>query len=171
MVVYDRLERIPTQEGYHIRLGSPALIELRACLTPNLLKKVVDKFGRARGSKSAAPSVYDHKINRLADFRVFPVYTKSAPINRRFLGDTFADPLFESGKLHYNKAFARYEIIGQGSTGRSVRVHFADGTSDDCGLLIGADGSHSKVGLSLDPKDILRLTRYLGEQAARLGKH
>jgi 2-polyprenyl-6-methoxyphenol hydroxylase-like FAD-dependent oxidoreductase len=42
--------------------------------------------------------------------------------------------------VHWDKAFVRYELRGDG-----VRAHFADGTHADGDILVGADGSNSRV--------------------------
>jgi 2-polyprenyl-6-methoxyphenol hydroxylase-like FAD-dependent oxidoreductase len=46
-----------------------------------------------------------------------------------------------SPAVHWGKALAHYERLQNGR----VRVHFADGTSEEGDILVGADGSRSKV--------------------------
>jgi 2-polyprenyl-6-methoxyphenol hydroxylase-like FAD-dependent oxidoreductase len=46
-----------------------------------------------------------------------------------------------SSAVHWGKALAHYERLQNGR----VRVHFADGTSEEGDILVGADGSRSKV--------------------------
>lgn len=45
-------------------------------------------------------------------------------------------------KVHWGKSFTHYESL---DSGRRVRAHFADGTSAEGDILVGADGSKSKV--------------------------
>lgn len=79
------------------------------------------------------------------DLAKIPSYSKSAPINRQILRSALAEPIYVAGKLHYGKYFHRYEIVDANSLQERVRIWFDDGGSEDCDLLIGADGSHSMV--------------------------
>jgi len=145
VAVYERLERHANREGYQIRLGAPALIGMRACLSSDQITSIAAKFGRAGGLKSAAPVIYNNAFQPLIDLSRFPAYTKSAPINRGILRDALSDPVDNAGKLSYSRSFVRYEILKAGTSKEEVRVWFDDGSHDDCDILIGADGSHSKV--------------------------
>jgi hypothetical protein len=54
-------------------------------------------------------------------------------------------PFDDAGKLKYETGFERYGVLNPGTDKERIRVWLADGTYDDCDLLIGADGSYSKV--------------------------
>ncbi|KAH7114917.1 hypothetical protein EDB81DRAFT_893025 [Dactylonectria macrodidyma] len=161
VAVYERLDKDVKREGYQIRLGAPALIGMRANLEKDHLSRIVEKFGRAGGAKSSAPSVYDEKFNRLIDFRRFAAYSKSAPINRVILRDALAKPVDKAGKLHYGRSFSRYEILKPGTQDEQVRVYFSDETYDDCDVLVGADGSHSKINKQIGLNNIADVPRYI----------
>jgi 2-polyprenyl-6-methoxyphenol hydroxylase-like FAD-dependent oxidoreductase len=148
IAVYDRLKQHGKREGYQIRLGAPALMGMRACLSPEHIERITAKFGRAGGLKSAAPICYSKSFKPLIDLTRFPAYSKSAPISRGILRDALSAPVFDAGKLTYERIFDRFEIVKAGTFGEQVRAWFDDGSYDDCDILIGADGSHSKVDAS-----------------------
>jgi len=144
VTVYERQPRRTKREGYQIRLGYNALVGFRACLDQLLIDIIVGKLGRTGGLLASAPVIHDKSFKVLLDPGQFESYTKSAPINRVLLRDILTDPVFEAGHLHYDKPFQRYEIIEESGRER-VRAWFEDGTSDVCDILVGADGSHSRV--------------------------
>ncbi|KAK0109974.1 hypothetical protein ONS95_002641 [Cadophora gregata] len=164
-VVYERTKRHAKREGYQIRLGAPALEGMRACLSQEQINTIVSKFGRSGGMKSSAPVFYSEDFRKLIDLTRFPVYSKSAPINRGILRDSLADPVFAAGILQYERSFERYEILNPGSTQERVRVWFEDGGSVDCDVLIGADGSHSKVNRTLGLNNISQVESHISMSA------
>ncbi|KAF4869150.1 Zeaxanthin epoxidase [Colletotrichum siamense] len=143
--VYERAERHSTREGLQIRLTSPALAGMRACLETDHMLSIIKKFGPATEAKAEAPRIFHKDWTQLMDLSRFPAYGKNAPITRGLLRDCLADPLYEAGKLQYDTAMERYEILNPGSKDERVRVWLSDGSYDDCDVLIGADGGYSKV--------------------------
>ncbi|KAL1614455.1 hypothetical protein SLS56_012094, partial [Neofusicoccum ribis] len=144
VTVYERMEEDSNREGYQIRLGAPALVGMRACLSEAHIMSLVQKFGRAGGKKAAAPLIRHKDFKCLLDLGKSSSYSKSAPINRRILRDSLAEPLSKAGRLHYAKKFVKYDIV-QMDGGERVRVWFHDNTSDECDILVAADGSNSRV--------------------------
>lgn len=165
VVVYERLPRDTDREGYQIRLGSPALKGFRACLNVDQIAELVQRFGRTDGTKSSAPIVYDRHFKALADLTRIPSYSKSAAINRVVLRDCLAAPIESAGKLHYDKKYERYEILDAHSSQERVRVWFDDGTFDDCAILIGADGSHSRINSQVGLKNLQTITTHISAVA------
>lgn len=143
--VYERYERNSKRDGFQIRLTLPAILALRSCLTPEHLAAVVKNFGPATGVKGEAPRVLHKDFSLLVDFSRFPAYGKNVPINRGILRNALSEPVFEAGKLDFEKSFERFEVIADGTDHERIRVWFQDGSSDECDILIGADGSYSKV--------------------------
>ncbi|KAE8325364.1 FAD/NAD(P)-binding domain-containing protein [Aspergillus sergii] len=161
VVVYERLSRHSKREGYQIRLGAPALKGMRVCLSLEKISDITAKFGRAGGSLNRAPVWYDHQFRTLLDPSRFEAYHKSAPISRVVLRDALAEPLFEAGNLKYGFEFSRYEIVRQGTGHERVRVVFGDGFVDEGDLLIGADGSHSRINVQLGLNNIHQIDTHM----------
>ncbi|KAH7109200.1 hypothetical protein EDB81DRAFT_821893 [Dactylonectria macrodidyma] len=159
--VYERSEPHSTREGLQIRLTAPALQGMRTCLTQEHLMAIVKKFGPASEAKAEAPRVFHKDGSVLIDLSKFPAYGKNAPINRGLLRDLMADPVFDAGKLKYNLAFDRYEVLNPGMDNERIRVWLADGSHDDCDLLIGADGSYTKVNKQIGLNSIDYIPRHV----------
>lgn len=153
--VYERYERNSRRDGFQIRLTLPAILGLRSCLTPEHLAAVVKNFGPATGMKGEAPRVLHKDFSLLVDFSRFPAYGKNVPINRGILRNALSEPVYEAGKLDFEKSFESFEVIADGTEHEKIRVWFHDGSSDECDILIGADGSYSKVKLKLNTLSFL----------------
>ncbi|KAM3075761.1 hypothetical protein ACMFMG_007887 [Clarireedia jacksonii] len=61
---------------------------------------------------------------------------------------------WSEGFAQFGKKFDRYEKLPSGE----VRVHFADGSTDECDLLVGADGINSRVRKQLFPETRIQST-------------
>jgi 2-polyprenyl-6-methoxyphenol hydroxylase-like FAD-dependent oxidoreductase len=155
VAVYERSEENFSSGGYQIHLGESALVGLRACMSEAEIKSVVAKFGRTGGRKGQAAVLRHKDFSLLLDLKAFPDYSTSAPIKRGILRDALAAPLARAGVVHYQKKFVQYNIYRAEGRDR-VRVFFEDGSSDDCDILIGADGSNSKVIIPF-PQSIFKL--------------
>lgn len=142
--LYEREREDAKHEGYQIRLGEGALRGFSACLTPSQTEAIMRTLGKNAATQDAAPSVFNSRFERLVDFSKIPSYTKSSAINRVVLRNLLMLPVKDSGRVIFEKHFSHYEIISEKGVER-VRVHFQDGSSDTCDLLVGADGSRSQV--------------------------
>ncbi|KAK3109790.1 hypothetical protein LTR53_016569 [Teratosphaeriaceae sp. CCFEE 6253] len=158
--VYDRLANHAKREGYQIRLGGNALTGFRACLDPESIQSLVAKFGRAGGKLSSAPVIRDKQFRPVLDLGRFTTYSKWAPINRGLLRDALADPLYDAGILKYDARYDRYDVVKRNGQ-EKVLVWFEDGTCEECDILIGADGSHSKVNKQIGLNNLQKVDSHI----------
>ncbi|KAF4911124.1 hypothetical protein CGCF415_v004600 [Colletotrichum fructicola] len=157
--VYERAEKHSKREGFQIRLGEGAVIGMRACLEQEQIDSIARRF--ARSTVSNPPIVYDKHFNKMFEPGKMPGYQRSTPINRVSLREALSEPLYKMGKLHNEKRLTNYEIRGDGSR-RFVKAFFDDDTSDTCDVLIGADGSGSKVNCLLGLNNLEEVSSYYG---------
>ena len=153
VTVYERDSADKRREGYQIRLGEPSLTGFRACLSPELIAQIEAKYGKSKpGSETesvtgplTAPHVYSKDFEPCLDLSAIPNYTITTAINRVVLRNFLLEPLRQQGHIKFQKRFSHYEIVQDATGVEKVQVHFADGSSDYCDILIAADGSGSQV--------------------------
>lgn len=145
IVVYERDEADSKREGYQIRLGEPAYTGFEACLADDHRAAVLSKLGQTSGEVNTAPSIVNSRFETILDMSQFPSYSKSAAINRVVLRNTMLNPIIALGRVQFSKKLVKYAIVADGKGNEYVEVHFSDGTIDTCDVLVGADGSGSKV--------------------------
>ncbi|KAH7018603.1 uncharacterized protein B0I36DRAFT_354863 [Microdochium trichocladiopsis] len=157
VTVYERDAEGDERGGYQIRLGAYALAGLRACLTTQQFKDLLPYFGRSGGVVSSAPCIFNPSdLKVMVDLSKAPTYEKSAPIARMRLREYLQEPLRKHDAIRYGKKFLRYESLEGDDTGHSkVRVHFADGTQEDCDILISAEGSGSRINKQIGLNNII----------------
>ncbi|KAF5701366.1 hypothetical protein FMUND_13918 [Fusarium mundagurra] len=143
--VYERMAADAKRDGYQIRVAQPCMDAFRLNLSPEQNERLRAGLGHFDSDGDSTPIWYTHKLKPLLEMgRISEQYHGSAPMDRVVLRDIIVEKPIESGIVHFNKSFSGYDIISDKGRER-VRVSFDDGTSADCDLLIGADGSHSKV--------------------------
>ncbi|KAJ4245780.1 hypothetical protein NW762_013904 [Fusarium torreyae] len=145
VTVYERDVQHSKREGYQIRLGDAAIKALTLCCTEEHSTAILRKLGQSTGVTLTAPTLCNTKLEPVLDLSTLPAYSKSSAINRVVLRDLLLEPVNAKSSIKFGKAFQRYEIISDDAGGDKVVVYFADGTSNTCDILIGADGSGSKV--------------------------
>lgn len=145
VAVYERDAEDAKREGFQIRLGDSAMTGFNACLEPTDIAAIKSQFSQMSSTGLTAPTLMNTRFQTVLDLGQLPSYSASSAINRVVLRDILIAPLQERGIIQFGKAFQGYEVL-QGNDGQeSVRVHFADGTTDTCDILVGADGSGSRV--------------------------
>ncbi|ETS85310.1 hypothetical protein PFICI_03335 [Pestalotiopsis fici W106-1] len=156
VLLFERDHEASDRDGYQIRLGAHALTGFRACLTERQYSDLLLCFGRSGGVVSSAPAIYSPEMDLLLDLGKFPAYTKSAPIGRARLRNFLQSPLREKSKIRYGKKFVRFEVLGSGDDSKEsrIRVHFEDGSGEDCDILVSAEGSGSRANKQLGCNNI-----------------
>ncbi|KAF5633096.1 uncharacterized protein FTJAE_7274 [Fusarium tjaetaba] len=152
--VYERMAADAKRDGYQIRVAQPSMDAFDLNLTPEQNQRIRASLGHFDANEETTPVWYNHKLKPLLEMgRISEQYHGSAPMDRVVLRDIIIEKPVESGVVHFGKGFSGYDIISDKGRER-VRVSFDDGTSADCDLLIGADGSHSKVNKHLGLNNI-----------------
>ncbi|KAK8034823.1 hypothetical protein PG993_009818 [Apiospora rasikravindrae] len=172
VTLYERDTEDSSRGGYQIRLGAHALVGFRACLTERQYADCLRCFGRSGGVVSSAPAIFNINMDLLLDLGKFPAYQKSAPVGRARLRSFLQEPLRAKNVVRYGMKFTGFDVVdGETSDDESsrIRAYFEDGSSQDCDILISAEGSGSGGGGFLGkchlPWNVLRdLPRPLIEQ-------
>ncbi|KAL2071053.1 hypothetical protein VTL71DRAFT_12288 [Oculimacula yallundae] len=159
VAIYERDIEETKREGYQIRLGEPSLTAFRACLPASQVSTIEQKFGvSSKSNKSQksliAPCIFSTKMKVILDLGKLPTYSVSTAISRIVLRNFLVDPVKEKGAIEFGKGFDHYEIIEDGEGCEKVRVHFSDGETEVCDILVGADGSASRINKQLGLNNI-----------------
>lgn len=143
--LYERDPADSKREGYQIRMGDAALEGFEACLRPDHADAITSKLGMSSNLSSTAPILCTSQFKVVLDLSQLPTYSRSAAINRVVLRNLLLAPVQKAEHVEFEKTFSRFEIVRQDDGQERVKVHFADGSTDLCDVLVGADGSGSKV--------------------------
>lgn len=124
--------------GYRIHISPEGDLALRLCLPPNLYRLV-----RATdGIHGSGVHVLAEDLTELKSVTITPSPEEQG-VHLTVDRLTFRQILLHGlgGALRFGAAFTHYEELADGR----VRVHFADGTTEDADLLVGTDGANSRV--------------------------
>ncbi|MGI5127593.1 FAD-dependent oxidoreductase [Pseudonocardia sp. CA-107938] len=144
-VVERTLVRTDWLQGYRIHISPTGATALHDCLAP----EAWDRFVTAVSTQPTGMTVYTEQLRTL--LHIDPAARATDPedqhrgISRIALRDALLTGLDDVAEL--GAEFTGYTFLPDGR----VRAAFADGTTRDCDLLVGADGSNSRVRRQLLP--------------------
>lgn len=133
VAVYERdRSRTDRLQGYRLHINPHGARALHDCLPAENWRTFLDTHGSSGG---AGFSFADEKLRNL--LTIEPAeghYSVSRITLRQILLDGLGDV------VRFDRRFERYERTANGIT-----LHFADGTTETCDVLVGADGLNSRV--------------------------
>nr|BBH87343.1 oxidoreductase [Thermosporothrix sp. COM3] len=147
VAVYERdRTRNERLQGYRIHIEPMGNKALHACLPPHLF----DVYLKTSGYAGAGLLMYDEQLRRVISFPADPAnenpLESSLSVSRITLRQVLLAELDEC--VHFDKCFSHYQENPDGS----VTAFFEDGTSATGDLLVGAEGSNSRVRQQLLPE-------------------
>ncbi len=138
VAVYERSRtRTERLQGYRVHINPHGSSALHECLPPEQWERFLATTGRSGGS-------FAFVTEKLRELVVLDEPDGSDPtrahhsVSRISLHQVLSSGL--DGILNYDKEFVRYEEHDKG-----VLCHFADGTTAEADLVVGADGANSRV--------------------------
>jgi salicylate hydroxylase len=159
VTVYER-ERAPTDrlQGYQIHLNPSGSCALRACLPPELF----GAFAAAAGAPLRGVRFVTERLDELLSVSAAEMGLAPDSVgNHRFISRTALWRVLLTGLeavVRFERTFTRYEQRPD----ERVVAHFADGSAAEGDVLVGADGSGSRVRRHLLPAAHLVDTGVLG---------
>jgi 2-polyprenyl-6-methoxyphenol hydroxylase-like FAD-dependent oxidoreductase len=137
----------PRHQGYRIHIDRDGNAALTACLPP----EVLDVVRRTSGTNGDLLAAYTDQLVQVTAQVVPPSGDHEITCVDRY---TFRQGLLTGlgGTVHFGRTVSGFEVLGSGR----VRLHFAEGGTDDGDVLVGADGIGSAVRRELLPHATVR---------------
>lgn len=143
VAVYERDDRRDARlDRYRLHINPAGSRSLHACLSPQAWAHFLGTAGRTGGGFGFLTEQLQTMVV-VEDEIMYPPSTDPAekwyPVDRKTLREVLLTDL--AGVVHFGKAFERYES----APGGGVIAHFADGSRASGDLLVGCDGTGSRV--------------------------
>ncbi|KAF6799440.1 putative FAD dependent oxidoreductase [Colletotrichum sojae] len=156
VTVHERDPQHTKREGFQIRLGEAATEGFRACLRPDDVAAIRAAFSQATTGLTA-PALCDTKFRTVLDLRRVPSYSGSWGVNRVVLREILLNPLREKGCVKFGRGVEGFEVLREDYGRERVKVHLSHGSEDWCDVLVGADGSGSRINKLLGANNLVTI--------------
>ncbi|KAJ8131527.1 hypothetical protein O1611_g2097 [Lasiodiplodia mahajangana] len=135
-------------QGYRIKIHSEATTSLRSVLTPELWHRFENTCGKTVLGESNLNALNGQVLSS-RKWRPGAGDGDIYSVDRSVLRHVLQEGLSDDGEdvIFWNKEFLRYELCDDGT----VKAYFKDGSCEQGSLLVGADGSRSRVTKQLIP--------------------
>ena len=156
IVMYERSSKVlkPGHEGYTMSIKKES--GLQALDDIVLLDAALSSSTVGSNGIQQLPTIWANDWRPMLDIKDSPGTQDRIPasgirIVRHVLRQILVDGIPSDTKVHWEKGCDSVDIV----KGGKVRVHLSDGSSDECDLLVAADGVNSNVRSALLPNDEL----------------
>jgi 2-polyprenyl-6-methoxyphenol hydroxylase-like FAD-dependent oxidoreductase len=143
VVLYEREGADQPSQGFRIAISAEGDLALRQHLPAGLYEQVVATSGK----HGSGVRFLDPGLDLVHEILMPPSEDASAGRHLTVDRQTLRRLLLTGVVVRHSAPFERYELL----PGDRVRAHFGDGTADEADLLVGADGTHSRVRTQLLP--------------------
>lgn len=143
VALYEREGADQPSQGFRIHISPEGDLALRRYLPNDLYEAVLETSGK----QGSGVRFLDPDLNVVHQMLVPPVEDEAAGRHLTVDRQTLRRILLTGVEVHHGAPFERYELL----EGDRVRAHFANGETAEADLLVGGDGTHSRVRAQLLP--------------------